>query len=104
MAVGLGLDRAVPGHDQNAPVHPQHLDRHPVKSGQHVAGDHLIDGAERGFPVPQIEHPIDRAEQRVQIVCGKQHGHAARLLDFFDQRDDRLLEMRVEADQRLVEQ
>ncbi len=54
--------------------------------------------------MPQIEHPIDGAEQRVQIMGGKQDGDASALLDLPDQRDDLLLEMRIEADQRLVEQ
>ena len=56
------------------------------------------------MPVPEIKHAIHDAEQRIQVVRGEQHGDAAVLLDLPDQRDDRLLEMRIEADQRLVEQ
>jgi len=48
----------------------------------------------------EIEHAIHRAEQRVHLVR-REDGDAFALLHASHQRDDRLLEMRVQADERL---
>ena len=52
----------------------------------------------------EIEHAIERAEQRIEFVRAEQHGDAEFLLQRARQFDDRPLMMRIEADQRFVEQ
>ncbi len=102
--MGLGLDLAVGGDDDDAVLDPQHLDGRAVEPRQHRAGHHLLDGAERRAAAPEIEHAVHRAEQRIELVGGEEHGDAERLLDALHQRHHRLLIAGIEADQRLVEQ
>ena len=54
--------------------------------------------------VAEIKHAIKRAEQWVELVGAEQHRDAQFLLQRPRQLDHRRLMMRVEADQRLVQQ
>jgi len=52
----------------------------------------------------EIEHAVHRAEKRIELVRREEHRHAFAALNVFHQLDDALLEMRVEAGERLVEE
>ena len=55
-------------HDENAGADTNHLDRRSIQARQDWAGDDLIDGAERRMAVAQIEHAVERAKQRIELV------------------------------------
>ena len=82
----------------------QHFDGRSVELREYVAGDDLGNRAERCPTVPEVQDTIHGLEQRVELMCGEEHGDALGLLDPLDQRDGRLLEMRIEAQQRFIEQ
>src|SRR5690349_9019821 len=103
-AMRLRLDLAMGRHNHDPAVEPQHLDGRIVEARQHLAGDHFVSGAERGAAVPEIEHAVHEAKQRIELVRRQQHGDAERALHALDELDDRLLVARIEADQRLVQQ
>ena len=75
-----------------------------VQPGQHRPGDHLLDGAERGLPTGQIEHAVERTQQRIQLVRAEQHRDPEFQLQRLGQLDHGALMMRIQADQRLVQQ
>ena len=62
------------GHDENAAFQADDLDRGAIQARQHRAGDHLVDGAERRMPIAEIQHAVERAQQRVQLMRAEQHG------------------------------
>ncbi len=53
---------------------------------------------------PEIEHPVQRMQQRVEFVRAEQHRDAEALLQLARERHDLALVVRVEADERLVQQ
>ena len=87
MAVRVALDVVVAGHDEDAALHPDDVDLGPVEARQHRAGDHLVDRAERGLAAAEIEHAVERAEQRIQLVGAEQDGDPEFRLQRFRQRD-----------------
>ena len=60
--------------------------------------------AEGCAALAEIEDAVHRVEQRIELVRGEEHGDALGLLNPLHQRDGRLLEVRIEAQQRFVEQ
>ena len=88
-------DMAVGAHD---------LDLGAVELRQHRGRNHLIDGAERGVTVAEIEHAIERADQLIELVGAEQDRDVTLAGEATNQIDDCLLIAIVEADQRLVEQ
>src|SRR5262252_4055956 len=91
-------------HHEDAAVQTDHLDVGSVESAQHRAGDHLVDPAERRMGAAEIEHAVERAQQRIDLVRAEQHRQAQRAADISHHVDHRLLMVRIEADERLVEQ
>jgi hypothetical protein len=55
-------------HDEDAPVQPHDLDLGLVQPAQHRTRDDLIDAAQRRVGAAEVEHAIERAEQRL-ISC-----------------------------------
>src|SRR5690348_4183550 len=105
VAMRLCLDGAAMGrHHHDPSVEAQHLDRRVIEPRQHLARDHFLGGAERRMAVPQIEHAVHEAQQRIELVRGQQHRDAERALHALDQLHHRLLIARIEADQGFVEQ
>src|SRR5580704_13055937 len=102
MAMLVTLDVLVARHDEDAALQADHIDFGTVEARQHRAGDHLVDGAERGLAAPQIKHAIERAEQRVELMGAEQHSDPELGLQRFHQGDHGVLVMRIETDQRLV--
>src|SRR5437764_13941453 len=103
VAMRVDFDCALTRDDHDTSIHAQDVDRHAVQAGEHVPADDLVHAAERGMTLSQIEHPIHGAEQRVQLVRGKENGNALLLLDTLDERDGRLLKAWIETHHRLVE-
>ena len=56
------------------------------------------------WPRAEIEHAVERAEQRIELVGAEQHGDAEFGCSAARSSTTRALVVRVEADQRLVEQ
>ena len=102
--MSVGFEEPVCREHDNAAVDAQHVDGCAVELGEHVAGDDLVDGAQARPAAPEIEHPVHRAKQRIKLVRSEEHCHTIALLDVSNQLDDALLEVRVETDERLVEQ
>src|SRR5512146_1156934 len=50
--VAVDLDQTEPRNDDDPVVHAQHVDGRAVEPGEHLAGDHLLHGAERGVALP----------------------------------------------------
>src|SRR5579875_2872551 len=104
VAMRLRLDLALGRDDENATLEPEDLDRHAIEPREHLARHHLLDAPERRLAPAEIEHPVHRAEEEIEVVGGEEHGDAELALDAADQGDNRMLEMRIEADQGLVEE
>ncbi len=68
MRVVLGL--VIARHDEDAAAEADHVDRRAVKPGQHGPGDHLVHAAQRRLAAAEVEHPVERTEQRVEFVGG----------------------------------
>src|SRR5579884_3303351 len=65
--VFVALDVTTARHDEDPALEAHDLDLGSVQPRQDRAGDDLLDRAERGLAAPEIEHPVERAEQRVQL-------------------------------------
>jgi hypothetical protein len=98
------FDFDVARHDEDASVHAHDVDRRAVKTRKDGPRDDLIDGAERGRSVAEVEYAIECVEQRIELVCGKKHRDAQLSLHPTDKLHDTALMMWIEADERLVEQ
>ena len=102
MRVALDLD--VARHDEEAVLDAHHLDLRAVEPRQHRPGDDFVDRADHRRAGAQIEHPVDRVDQRIELVGAEED----RDLQFVAQPprdvDDALLVGRIERDQGFVEQ
>src|SRR5665213_1440065 len=104
MAVRVALQIMPAGHDEDAALQADDVDLGSIEARQHRPGDHVGDGAKRRLRPPEIKHAIERAEQRVQLVDAEQNGDPEFGLKRLHQLHHVALEMRIEAEQRLVEQ
>src|SRR5258708_39211584 len=84
VAMRLVFDVLVAGHDEDAALEADALDLRSVEARQHRARDHFIDRAQRGLAAPEIEHAIERAEQRVELMSAEQDRDPELPLDRFD--------------------
>src|SRR5579862_1520084 len=91
-------------HHEDAVLEPQHLDLRAIEAREHGCGDHLIDGAERRVSPAEVEHPIERSEQRIELMRAEQHCDAELSLQRFNQGDDVALMRRIETHQGLIQQ
>ncbi|CAM2152069.1 hypothetical protein PT2222_270105 [Paraburkholderia tropica] len=98
------FDFHVAGHHENAALHAHHLDRRAVEAREHGRGDHFVHAAERRHAVAQIQHAVERVEERIEFVRREQYGDAQFALHAPHEFDHAALMVRVEADERLVEQ
>src|SRR5580698_1203662 len=96
------LDVVLTRHYEDARAEADHLDGRLIERGEHRRGDDLVDRPECGVPAREIEHAIDRTEQRVELMRAEQHGDTKLPLQGFRQADDGVLVMRIETDERLV--
>jgi hypothetical protein len=92
------------GHHEDPAIEMHHFDRRAIEPRQHRTGNDLVDRAQRRLAAAEIEHAIDRAQQRVQFMGTEQDGDAQFDLKRFDQVDNLALVVRIEADERFVEQ
>ena len=53
-------------------IDPHDIDVGAVESGQHRAGDDLVDRADRGLAPPKIEDAVDGVEQRIELMRAEQ--------------------------------
>ena len=104
MAVLVALDLVAARHHEHAAVDAHHLDLGAVQARQRRAGNDLVHRAERRVPVAEVQHPVERAEQRIQLVRAEQHGDPQLPLQLAHQLHHALLMRRVETDERLVEE
>src|ERR1700688_1191245 len=102
--MSMGLERTVARDDQDPALHMEHFDRRAVEPREHLAVDHLLDRAESGLSVAEVEHAVHDAEERIDVMGGEEHRDAEACLDALHQLDDRMLVARVEADEGLVEE
>ena len=100
----LALDVLALRHDEDAAAGADDFDRRAVEAGQGRRRHHLVDGAEGGVAVAEIEDAIDRAEELVELMGAEEDGQAEFAREPADEVDDDMLLVLVEADQRLVEQ
>ena len=104
VTVRVALDVDVAGHDEEAVLDAHHLDLRAVEARKHRSGDDFVDGADHRRAGAEIEHAVDRVDQRIELVGAEDD----RDLQFVAQPprdvDDVLLVGRIERDQRFVEQ
>ncbi len=75
-----------------------------IEARQHRPGHNLVDRADHRRACAEIEHAVDRVDERVELV-GAEHDRDLEIVaDAPRGFDDALLMRRVERDQRLVEQ
>src|SRR4051812_48858631 len=67
--------------DESAVGRGEHLDARAVEPAQRRTGDHLRGGADGRAPLPEVDHAVHVAEDRVDVVRDQQHGHALVLAD-----------------------
>src|SRR5277367_2095090 len=102
--VGVSLHVVAAGHDEDPVPEAHDVDLGTVKLRQHGSGDHLIDGAESGMAVSEVQHTVEGAEQRVQLMSAEQHRDAEFALKRLGQLHNLALMVRIQVDQRLVQQ
>ena len=102
--MGVALHILAAGHDEDAVLEAHDVDLGSIKLRQYGSGDHLVDRAEGGMTISQIEDPVESAEQRVQVMSAEQYRDPDFALKGLRQLHDLALIIRIEADQRLVEQ
>jgi hypothetical protein len=61
-------DIMIAGHDEDAALYAYDIDIESVKTREHRAGDHLIDGPERRLAAPEKEHAVEPAQERVELM------------------------------------
>ena len=81
-----------------------HLDLRAVKARQHRAGDDLVDRADHRRAGAEIEHPVNRVDQRIEFVGAEDNGDFQFVAQAPRDVDDALLVGWVQRNQRLVEQ
>jgi hypothetical protein len=64
VAVHVPPDILIGRHDQDAALYAYDIAIESVKTGEHGAGDHLIDGPERRLAAPEIEHAVEPPQER----------------------------------------
>ena len=84
----LALDMRAFGHDEDAAAGADHLDRGAVEPRQGCRGHDLVDRAEGGVAVAEIEDAVDRAEELVELVGAEQDGEAELARQPPDEVDD----------------
>src|SRR3984957_10272449 len=104
VAMLVALHILVARHHEDTALYAHHVDLGSVEAREHRAGDHLIHGAERRLPASEIEHAIERAEQRIALMGTEQDRDPELHLQRFHQGHHGVLVMRIEADQGLVQQ
>ena len=100
----VALDVDVAGHDEKAVLDAHHLDLRAVEARQHRAGDDFVDRADHRRAGAEIEHAVDRVDQRIEFVGAEDDRDLQLVAQPPRDVDDALLVGRVERDQRLVEQ
>src|SRR5439155_10404599 len=91
--------------DDEPPVRgAQHLDRGAVEAAERLAGDHLVGAAFDRAAAGEVDHAVEVAEDRVDVVRYEQDRDLLLLADPADKRRDRGLVGKVETVERLVEQ
>src|ERR1700730_3424258 len=99
-----GLDVAPLRHDEDVPMGVDHIYFRSVKPREDRSGHHLLDGAERSPSATEIEHTIEDPQQLVEFVCAEQDRDAPLAAEPPNEIYCDLLVVRIETDQRLVEQ
>ena len=104
MLMRVALDIMTAGHHENPAIQLHNVDLGPVQPRQHWARHYFLYCAECCTPLPEVKHAIQRADQLVELMGGKQHRDAALAGKAAHQLDHRFLMALVETDQRLIEQ
>jgi uncharacterized metal-binding protein YceD (DUF177 family) len=102
--MGVVFDIVAIGHDEDAAVEPHHVNLGRVEPRQDRSADNLINSTECGVSLSEVEHAIQSAEQRIEFVRAEQHRDAEVPLQCARQFDDGPLVVKVETDQRFIEQ
>src|SRR5271156_3017714 len=104
VAMRVTLDVDVARHDVEAIFDAHDLDRRLIKARQHRSSDDLVHGADHRRSRAEIEHAIDRVDQRIELVGAEQNRNLQIVADAPCGFNDALLMRRVERDQWFVEQ
>src|SRR5690606_6121138 len=91
-------------HDDHAAVAADDVDLGLVELGEHLRGEHLIRGADAEPSAGEVEHAVDHAEQRVDVVGHEQHPEAPLATMPVDEVAHEPLRAQVERAERLVAQ
>src|SRR5271155_3918720 len=102
--MGVTLHIVAAGHDEYPVLEAHDVDLGSIKLRQHGSGNHLVHRAEGGMAVSQIKHPVESAEQRVQLMSAEHHRDPELAPKRLRELHRLALMVRIEADQRLVEQ
>src|SRR5208282_860988 len=104
VAMGVALDVDVARHHEIAVPDANDFDRRAIEPRQHRPCDNLVDCADDRRPAAEVENPVDRVDQRIELVRAEQDSDLEVVANAPCDFDDALLVRRVERDQRLVEQ
>ncbi len=104
VAMRVALDVDVAGHHEIAILDAHDLDRRAVETRQHRSGDDVVDRPDHRLAPAEIEHAVDRIDQRIELVGAEQNRNLQIVANAPCGFNDALLMRRVERDQRLVEQ
>src|SRR5579885_1146333 len=104
MTVLVALQLEAARHHEDPALVPQPFDVGDIEPRERGTRDDHEHGAECCAAVGEIEDPIDRVEKRIELVRGEEHGHRKLALNPPHELHDAALMVRIEADQRLIEQ
>src|SRR6202021_1980199 len=104
VAMRVPLDVDVAGHHEIAILDAHHFDRRAIEARQHRPVNDVVDRPDHRLAPAEIEHAVDRVDQRIELVGAEQDRNLQIVADAPCGFNDALLMRRVERDQWLVEQ
>src|SRR5271170_8223712 len=104
VAMRLALDVDAADHDEEAILDAHDFDLRTVEPREHRAGDDLVDRAEHRRAAAQIQHAIDRIDERVELVSAEDDRDLQLVAQTPRNGDDAGLMRGIERDEGFVEQ
>lgn len=98
------VDFDIARHHEDAAIHAHHVDRRAVQARKDGLRNDLVDGAERRASAAEIQHAVERIQQRIELVRREQHGDIQLALHAPHEFDHARLMPRIETDERFVQQ
>jgi hypothetical protein len=104
MEMVSALDVPAARNDENVPVGANDTDVGTVEARENRSGYDLFDSPERGMTAAEIKDTIKHPKKLIQLMGAKHHRNPPLATETTNKIDHILLVVRVQTDQRLIEQ